>query len=239
MKSRAFTLIELLVVISIIALLIAILLPALGSARRSAQRLACLSNIRQLETAHWAYMTDNKGKMLGLVHMGAGTSWIEQLREYDEGLSARSPLDTSPHFEGGTMVMGQYRQTSYAINQYLSPDTMTSMLPDAVGRIDQVNTPGQLVHFVINAYEGKSGSMMTQMSPVMDHVHPATWDAADATTRAANAAGEMQINAHGGDEASPVAVSAYGFLDGHAEQLPFEDVYGGLTENRFNPKALP
>ena len=84
MKPRAFTLIELLVVISIIALLIAILLPALGSARRSAQRAACLSNIRQLETAHWAYMIDNKGKMLGLVHMGSGTSWIEQLREYDE-----------------------------------------------------------------------------------------------------------------------------------------------------------
>ena len=136
MRTRAFTLIELLVVISIIALLIAILLPALGSARKSAQRAACLSNIRQLETAHWAYMVDNKGRMLGLVHMGVGTSWIEQLREYDENLSARSPLDTSPHFEGGTAVMGRYRQTSYAINQYLSPDTMTAMAPGAIGTID-------------------------------------------------------------------------------------------------------
>lgn len=233
MKLRAFTLIELLVVISIIALLIAILLPALGSARRSAQRAACLSNIRQLETAHWAYMVDNKGMMLGLVHMGAGTSWIDQLREYDDNLNPRSPLDTSPHFEGGTAVMGQYRQTSYAINQYLSPDTKASMVPGAVGRIDQVNVPGRLVHFVINAYKGSG------MSAVMDHVHPAKWDDPDATTRAANAADEMQINAHGGDADSPFAVSAYGFLDGHAEQLTFGQVYGGLTENLFNPKALP
>lgn len=238
MRRCAFTLIELLVVISIIALLIAILLPALGNARRSAQRLACLSNIRQLETAHWAYMIDNNGQMLGLVHMGTGTSWIEQLQEYDENLNPRSPLDTSPHFEDGTMVMGRYRQTSYAINQYLSPDTMTSMLPDAVGRIDQVNTPGQLVHFVINAYEGASGDMISQMSPVLDHVHPARWDAANAAERAAKAAVEVQINAHGGEPGSPTAVSAYGFLDGHAEQAPFEEVYSGLTENLFNPKAL-
>ena len=63
-KKKAFTLIELLVVIAIIAILAALLLPALGKAKSIGQRVACISNQKQLQMAHSIFSDDHGDKIL-------------------------------------------------------------------------------------------------------------------------------------------------------------------------------
>ncbi len=219
MVRRAFTLIELLVVIAIIALMIGILLPALGRARDAARKVACLANMRSLETAHFAYVGESDGWMLATTHSG---SWIDTLREYDPALLLRSPVDTSPYFE--TSYEGVYRRTSYSINFYLAPDN-----PIGVGKIDSVPFPSSTAHFVIAAFEGPGA--------VADHVHPHLWWSPIADAIPGKAATEIQTNAHGGAVGEWGSVTSYGFLDGHAEARRFDGVYTSRERNSFDPRA--
>ncbi len=91
---RGFTLIELLVVIAIIGVLAALLLPALARGKASAQRLRCVSNLRQLGLAGQMYWDDNAGK--AFAYRGASTNggdlyWFGWLARGAEGDRAFDP----------------------------------------------------------------------------------------------------------------------------------------------------
>jgi prepilin-type N-terminal cleavage/methylation domain-containing protein/prepilin-type processing-associated H-X9-DG protein len=69
-KCRAFTLIELLVVIAIIAILVALLLPVLSSAKKTARRIKCASNMKQIAAGMQLYVDDHNDYLPGPAWQG-------------------------------------------------------------------------------------------------------------------------------------------------------------------------
>src|SRR5437764_6708479 len=91
-RSKAgFTLVELLVVIGIIALLISILLPALSKARENANRVKCLSNVRQIVQGFVMYTIANKG-YFPYIDGGHYEDWIWWSKSPD-------PKDGKPQYD--------------------------------------------------------------------------------------------------------------------------------------------
>lgn len=115
MRRRGFTLIELLVVIAIIAILAAILFPVFAKARAKARQTSCLSNVRQLTTAHLSYAQDYDGCFVPVYNDLTGTRWMwaDQIMPYIKNRQIFQCPSSNAQDTGGNTNM---QWTRYSMN---------------------------------------------------------------------------------------------------------------------------
>ena len=233
-QRRAFTLVELLVVIGIIAVLIGVLLRALLKARQASARAKCLSNVRQLCVAQAIYAVTYRNALVAAADVAGDVqgSWITLLEgPKTTHLARRCPADFSRFFGDEPLppvtTPPQFRMTSYAINNYVSPTHSPATPP--LAKITQVKRSSQTIQF----YE------LTGTTPLYagsDHVHVQEFYlAANPNLTLGLLAKQFPLGVHGGGVRDWQAMLNWGFLDGHAEALRLRDVYTDPTKNKFDP----
>lgn len=174
----AFTLLELLVVIAIITILAAILLPALSKSKSQALTIACLNNLKQLQTCWHLYTMDNQDfvppnsfvyDIISEQPMDTGPSWCTNLAPFDVDPAGiqngmlfqyntslpiyHCPADTSTVETRGGTKLSQPRLRSYNLSQSLNGPNYDGQLSSSIPcfqKLTQVIDPPlpQLLGFI-------------------------------------------------------------------------------------------
>lgn len=197
LKFKGFTLIELLVVISIIAVLMSILIPSLSRARKQAQSVVCLSNLKQMGQALQLYVQHNSNTFMPFYLENFEES-LDKIMWYNFIVPDRGSTKQKTEYisDPDILFCPSYKvrpskdlrytdakdyafvigEISYGISTGLTHDYSKPLWPVSLAKITSIKKPSQTVAVTDASHYDEKAKETTGSYFVRGYYQPFGWD---------------------------------------------------------------